>query len=173
MQKLGRILDNIEKYLLFFLLGAMTIIIGFQVFGRFVLHNSLSWSEEVARYMLVWTTFIGASLGVKQGAHIGVEAFTLLLPKKARKVVNNIAYILCAIFTSAIFVQSLGILQKQISSHQVSPAVQMPMWIPYAALPVGMLLMTLRFIECLVNSIKKSEIKSEDTAVKAVEKGVN
>jgi len=45
-----------------------------QNISRFVLRDSLSWSEELARYLMVWATFIGASIGVKRGSHVGVEA---------------------------------------------------------------------------------------------------
>lgn len=162
MNKVSQMLDNIEKYLLFVLLAAMTIIVGMQVIARFILHDSLSWSEEIARYLLVWTTFIGASLGVKQGAHIGVEAFTLLLPKKARKVVNYIAVVLCVIFCVAVLIESSTILQKQIATNQISPAVQMPMWIPYLALPVGTVLMTFRFIQSVISNNKKLSQDAEE-----------
>lgn len=154
MKKVLQVLDNLEEYIIFVLLASMTLIIGLQVISRFVFHSSLSWSEEIARYILVWATFIGGSLGVKKGAHIGVEAFTLVLPAKGKKIVTYVASACCIVFCLIIFKEGLAIILKQITNHQVSPAMQLPMWIPYAALPVGSILMAVRFIQSLMKARK-------------------
>lgn len=149
MKAVTKIFNNIEEYLVVFLLTVMTAVVFWQVVARFVLKTPLPWSEELARYFLVWTTFLGASIGVKRGAHIGVEAFTLLLPKNARKIVQYLAVALSVIFLLVVFKESITIIQKQLATNQVSPAMRIPMWWAYAAIPVGTLLMSIRFIQTL------------------------
>lgn len=73
--KVLRFLDeNIEKILCVVLLAAMSILIVVQVFFRYALNNSLSWTEELSRYMFIWLIYIGISYGVKMDKHICVDA---------------------------------------------------------------------------------------------------
>ncbi|MDR7869693.1 MAG: TRAP transporter small permease [Tissierellaceae bacterium] len=157
MKKGMKVLDKFEEIVLILLMVAMTISVVTQVFSRTVLNVSPSWTEEVARYMLVWITFIGASLGVKRGAHMGVEAFTMILPKKVQKIVQAVTLLICAGFTAVTCVNSISILQLQMATGQVSAAIQLPMWIPYSGVTIGMLLMTIRFLETFVNTVKNPE----------------
>ncbi|KYO66908.1 TRAP transporter small permease [Thermovenabulum gondwanense] len=159
MKKIMRFFNNIEEYLVIVLIFAMTIVVTLQVIFRFILKASLPWSEEFARYMLVWATFLGASIGVKRGAHIGVEAFTMLLPKNIKKYIQYFAIILCIIFCLIVFKESISIIQKQIINHQVSPAMRIPMWWAYMAIPTGMLFMAVRFLQAI---IKISTIQSKE-----------
>ncbi|TDT61907.1 TRAP transporter small permease [Fonticella tunisiensis] len=169
MRRILRSLNNIEEYLIIGLLSVMTVVVVVQVICRFIFKFSLTWSEELARYILVWTTFIGASMGIKRGAHIGIEAFTLLLPEKFRKYVAAFGYILCAIFTIIVFKESSRIIHKQILNHQISPAMGMPMWLAYLALPVGTFLMTLRFGQALFELFKPDkDISAQQRASKEV-----
>lgn len=158
MKKSINILDKLEEIILVILMVAMTISVVIQVFSRTVLNVSPSWTEEVARYMLVWITFVGASLGAKRGAHMGVEAFTMILPKKVQKAVAAITWLICAAFTAITCVNSISILQLQMATGQVSAAIQLPMWIPYAGVTVGMFLMTIRFIQSFVNTVRVAEV---------------
>lgn len=158
MKKIYKVLDKFEEYSLVVLLSVMTILIFIQVVCRFCFKNSLSWSEELARYILVWSTFLGASLGIKKGAHIGVEAFKLILPKNVKIVVEYIGIILCFIFSIIVFKNCSIILQKQFSTGQVSPAMQIPMWIPYLGVCLGAFLMSLRFIEAFI-TVKKENLE--------------
>ena len=153
MKKVLKHLDRIEEYAVTLFLSLMTIIVFAQVVCRFVLKSSLPWSEELARYLLVWTTFIGASMGVKMGAHIGVEAFVLMLPQRFRKIVSIITYVLCGFFTAVVCVFSIQIIMTQMSTGQVSPAMKVPMWVVYSAIPIGTALMTFRYLQVLVKEV--------------------
>jgi C4-dicarboxylate transporter DctQ subunit len=107
---------------------------------------------------MVWVTFVGASIGVKRGAHVGVEAFVLILPKKAKTLVKYLGIIISIVFCIVVLGVSLGILHRQIIGHQVSPAMRIPMWWAYGAIPVGTFLMTIRFIQSLFkNRAAKTE----------------
>lgn len=162
MKKIFKVLDKTEEVILSILMLIMTIAIVTQVFSRTVFNNSLSWTEEISRFILVWITFIGASLGIKRGAHIGVEAFTRMLPKKAKEIVQYLVLIICMFFTFVVFKDSISILQKQISMGQVSSAVQIPMWIPYLGVTVGTFLMTVRFIESFYILLKSKKMGGEN-----------
>ncbi|MDR2528500.1 MAG: TRAP transporter small permease [Synergistaceae bacterium] len=141
-----RVFNSLENYLLAFFMAAIVVIVFLQVVFR-QLGQSLSWSEELARYLLVWITLIGASQGVKRASHVGVEAFALLLPPKARKAVDIVASALCLLFWALIEYHSLSILRLQIANNQLSPAMRVPIWMAYAALPTGAALMIVRYFQ--------------------------
>jgi len=75
---------TIEKSL--FVIGfSMAALVAVQVFFRYVLNHSLFWSEELARFLLVWLTFLGASVAYHRRAHPGIDTFSLLLPACLKK----------------------------------------------------------------------------------------
>ena len=152
MDTVKKFFNNLEEFIVVPLVAAMTVVIVLQVFFRYVMKGSLSWSEELARYLMVWVSFVGASIGVKRSAHVGVELAVSALPKNIQKITNYIAIIISIIFCIVVFNASLGILQRQITGNQISPAMRIPMWWVYAAIPVGTFLMTVRFIQVLLKN---------------------
>ena len=162
MDKLKKFLDNFEGYCCILTLIAMTIIVFIQVVCRFILKGSLPWSEEASRYLLVWTAFLGGAYGVRQGAHIGVEAFTLLLPKKVQKVLNIIVMLASIVLCAVILKYGFSIVQTQLAKGQLSPAMRIPMGYMYAAIPIGMFFFIVRYIQDIIIEIKnfnKEEVK--------------
>lgn len=134
-------LNKITEKVVAVLLAAMAIVVFLQVIFRYVFHASLPWSEELSRYILVWLTFLSASIAVRRNAHIGVEAVVNFLPLKAKKAVKSIAYLLT--FILFIILIYYGGKVVQITMHQMSPAMRIPMGYMYAAVLVGACLMTL------------------------------
>lgn len=155
MVKLKKFIDNFEGYCCVFSLSAMSIIIFIQVVFRYILKASLPWSEEVSRYLLVWTTFFGGAYGVKTGAHIGVEAFTLLLPEKYRKILSIFITLCSMVLCVFIFKYGMMIVKSQLTKGQVSPAMRIPMGYVYLAIPVGMVLFIIRYIQNIYISVKE------------------
>lgn len=152
-----KILNNIEKYFLVTLLPIMVAIVFVQVIFR-LLGKSLPWSEEASRYIMVWATFIGASLGVKEGAHIGVEALTGTFSKKTARIISILITLISIFFSIVVILNNFILMQTQVEMVQVSPAMQIPMWIPYLGLSVGFILMVFRLIELLLKLIKGEKV---------------
>ena len=149
MATVKKILNNIEEFIVVPLVATMVVVVILQVIFRYIIRGSLPWSEELSRYLMVWITFLGASIGVKRGAHVGVEALVIALPRKAQTIVRYLGIVISLIFCIVVLNASLGILTRQIASQQVSPAMRMPMWWAYLAIPSGFSLMTIRFIQIL------------------------
>jgi len=148
-------LDKLEKAAVTTLLSAMTIVVFLQVFFRFVIKGSLPWSEELSRYLMVWAVFIGASMGAKVGAHIGVGAFVSLFPKEIRRAAIIFSGLLSVLFCLIILVLSVKVVISIKLAGQISPAMEIPMYWAYLAVPVGMLLMGIRFIQATVCKFKE------------------
>jgi TRAP-type C4-dicarboxylate transport system permease small subunit len=130
------------------LMGGMGAIAFAAVFYRFVLLSPLRWSEEAARYMMVWVTFLGAGYAMGRGKHIGVTLFIEKLPEKGRRAAIFAAEILILIFLVAVARQGINLIVSL--RRQTSPAMGMPMWIPYLAVPAGAVYMFLHVLRMVL-----------------------
>lgn len=135
-----------EEAFLVLTLVAMVVLIFGQVVGRYVFSNAPSWTEEMARYIHIFQVWIGASYAVKLREHIRVEAFITRFHGLARKILETVSLLIW--FTMALFLAYFGtqLVLQSISNGQVTPAMQLPMWIPFLAIPLGGLGMCLRLI---------------------------
>jgi C4-dicarboxylate transporter DctQ subunit len=152
--KLDKIMTSIEKFVVAICLALMTCIVFYGVVNRFILKHSLQWSEELSRYLTIWATYVGASLGVRWGSHIGVEAFVNLLPKKVRSYVNLISYFSCLAFSAFVTVTGFQFTDKLLMTKQLSPAMRIPMAWAYAAVPVGALFMCIRYLMLITQELE-------------------
>ena len=152
--------ENLEKMLCVIFLALMSIIIVLQVFFRYVLNNSLSWSEELARYLFIWMIYVGISYGVKMDKHICVDAVYTFMPKSIKRGYAIVAYVLFLIFAVAIIYYDILVVGMQISSGQVSPAMGLPMQYVYAAPVVGMVLTVVRLVQKIYYAVTAKEWES-------------
>lgn len=124
---------------------AMTVIVGYQVFRRYVMNASLIWSEEAARYLMVWITFLGSSVALRRGGHIKVTIVMNLLPQRFHHFLVLGSYAVVS-FTLVVIIY-YGFKLAITNMHQLSPALQMPIGIVYFCLPIGGSLMMLQMVE--------------------------
>ena len=162
MKRLDSLLDKIEGTLCTLFACVMAVAILFQVINRNTLQLPFTWGAELARYCMVWLMFIGISVGVKKGAHIGVDALVNLLPAKIRRMIQVVSNLLVTVIYLYLTVLSVQITLGIRETHQVSPAMQVPMYIVYAGLIVGMLFSTLRSIQVTVDCISHKELQNPD-----------
>lgn len=134
MKKLSDLLNAFAERLCFVALLAMVVVITLQVVCR-LYFTALSWSEELGRYLLVWITFFGASVGFKRGSHMAVTALVELFPPSVRTALRRTSVILCALFFLVMVVYGLRLMQLQ--HAQTSPSLNIPMSVVYAALPAS------------------------------------
>lgn len=139
-------LDYLEEYFCMGILVFMTLLIFLQVILRYVFSYSLSWSEELSRYLFVWISWIGASYCVKIDAHLRVTAIVGMVPAKFLPYVNLLMYVCWAAFAALLAVKGVTLVEMLVRQGQTSAAMRVPMWIPLAAVPVGSALMTFRIL---------------------------
>ena len=142
MEFFGIILNRINRfveYTVSALLGIMVVVIFLQIIFRFIISSPLPWSEELARYIFVWISFLGASIGVKRQRHIGIEVVTNLLPARFKKIIALVAH-LSALGLFMIMIRWSYYLLN-IVSGQLSPAMRISMLIPQSAIFISGILM--------------------------------
>lgn len=145
---MSRASERIVQYTLVGMVGVMTVIIILQVFMRYLFLYSLSWSEEVARYLMIWVSFLGASLALKYGFHIGVEFVINRIPEKIRGWVNLVAKLGVLLFL--IYFTIGGFRVSWAVRDQDSPALLFSMAYAYLSAPVGGLFMIIQLLNLLV-----------------------
>lgn len=149
------LLNNLEEYICIALMTVMSGTIFCQITFRFVLNLPLRWTEELGIYTLAWISFLGASVGIKRWAHIGVEAFILLLPKKLQHVAKLLSLVLCIVFFAIMVYFGFEIVNKQFVTGQVSPAMRIPMYYAYLSVPVGGAFMLIRTLQVFRDTLAK------------------
>ncbi len=141
-----KFLDNFEEYFCVWTMAIMTILVFFQVVMRYVFSNSLSWSEELARFIFLWLSWIGASYAVRERSHFRVEMFANMIKGKTRIFFEYLILFSWFVFSFFLAWQGTKLLIFLQETGQESAAMSMPMTWPYASVPVGCALMCLRLI---------------------------
>lgn len=142
-----KFLDSFEEYLLAGSLMFSVGLIGLQVVMRYIFQNSLSWTEEMARYLFIWQTWLGASYAARMGRHIRIETiFDFIHGERNKKMFNLVVHLVWlgfCIFLTYLTSVMAGMLYQ---SGQSTAALGILIVIPYAAVPVGCGLMAMRLM---------------------------
>lgn len=152
LDRLSRTLNaTIEKSL--FVIGfGMASIVAVQVFFRYVLNHSLFWSEELARFLLVWLTFLGASVAYHRRAHPGIDTVTLLFPTGLKKTAVICVHLASLTLFSVMIVY--GCQFAYFVRLQISPALYLPKWIIFSIVPFSGGVLMLHALALFVKDLK-------------------
>lgn len=135
----------------FWLLGAVVF---YQFFTRYVLNNSASWTEEIARYLLIATVFIGATIGVIKNNHIQVDFFYRYMPKKLARVMATIVDVLRIAFFGACVWLTIWMMLK-LGSNSRMTMIDLPMNWVYGVCLLGFIAMTVRSVFVLRRHLQR------------------
>ena len=124
---------NFEEIVMVSLLCAMVIIMIIQIFCRYVLGMSLSWSEEITRYLFVWSAFMSISLCTKLTINIRIDQIIRLFSVRGRALVKIVNLTIEFAFFAYMLPFAYRYLISTIESGQVSPACGIPMYLVQSA----------------------------------------
>lgn len=153
--------DYFEEGLLLILLIVMTVVMGVQVTARYVFQNSLSWSEELVRFLFVWSGFLGVPFCIKHHSSIAVEMLKIKLPEKLQDILSYFSYCFMIILFGIMTYYGWQTAAATFVSGQSSPALGLPMYIVQAAVPVGSALAVIRAIQCFFTHKQYKKEKSD------------
>ena len=162
MEQYRRVVDGLNvavRWILAALMLVMTVLIGWQVIARFIVGESLSFSEEVSRFVMVWLVLLGAAYAAKNGRLMKVDIVEHLLSGKAKSTVIMVAGVLSIVFYLVLVV--FGFFIVSAVSYQMTPATEVSMSIPMAALPVGGILLVINTIHQMFGVALGVEEESE------------
>ena len=152
-KKIDKILSVFEENLIFILLLAMLAAVFSNFVSRYFFDSAIGWAEELSRYLMIWSTFIAASYGVKKGAHITLDVLVVYLSKKANKVIRAISYVISIIFCVLIIYLGIPFINDLFNANQKSPSLRLPMYIVYGSIVLGSALMLIRYILLFIEDI--------------------
>ncbi len=128
---------------IFWMLGA---IVFYQFFTRYVLNNSASWTEEIARYFLIGIVFMGAAIGVGKNNHIQVDFFYRFMPAGLARILATVVDLLRIAFCIAAVVLTLLMMNKLGSNSRMS-MIDLPMNVVYGVCALGFAFMAWRSVQ--------------------------
>lgn len=147
-RKLDLALTVIERWVAGLTIGIAALFCFIEVILRYLFNYSIAGIEELIRFLIIWSVFVGGSLAIKRDEHISVDLITSMVSDKIRAVMRGIAFLLGAVFALIIMYQGFIVVQQTIEIGEISlSSLAIPMYIPRAAICVGGLLMGIRFIQ--------------------------
>lgn len=161
--------DLFEETLIAVILGIMTLVTFANVIARYVFNDNLLWALEVTVFLFAWLVLLGASYCVKKNLHLGIDVVANMLAPSGRRTLALIAVSACILFsflmlkgswdywypfaTTRAFLETEDIPMPELLQfladllNEGERYEKMPRFIPYFALPLGMLLLTIRFLQ--------------------------
>lgn len=155
IKKASDFIDKIGCSLLILTMAGMVFFSSIQIIAR-VFFTALAWSEELTRYLLVWSTFIGAGCVYKRGGHINVSFVQDKFKGKANKYAKILVHLICiAFFIIAVY---YGVIYMMKQGAQSSPALGIRMNLMYMAIPLGCGVMLLHALNAIFEILVTGEV---------------
>lgn len=142
-----------ENWVAFVLFWLLALTIFYQFFTRYALNDSASWTEEIARYLLICTVFVGAAIGVRKNNHIQVDFLYRFLPPKVSRPLSTLVDVVRIVFFAYCVWLTISLMSK-IGSQRMA-IVDWPIGLMYGVVAFGFALMTWRAIGVAIANWKR------------------
>jgi len=174
MLSVNRYIDLFEKYSITILFAVATLLLFTNVVLRYFFNTGLVWVLELVQYLFAWVVLIGAAHGVKIGIHLGLDIVLERMSQQLRKVTLIIAVLACIFFVAMVDYHAFVYTFKIYQWGDLTEDLQIPQWIPYLSIPVGMSLMLYHFLtlgwEIITNKRDNIHTSEANTAMEEMEK---
>ncbi|MCF8261153.1 MAG: TRAP transporter small permease [Melioribacteraceae bacterium] len=158
-------IDNGLKWILVFIMATMTLNVLWQVFSRFVLQNPSSFTEELARYLLIWIGLLGASYVAGQRLHLAIDLLSTKLEGKSKIYLDLFIQSMILLFSVIVMViGGVRLVYITLSLNQITAALQIPLGYVYTVLPISGLLIVYYTVNFIIEAF--NELKSIESADK-------
>lgn len=156
MKALKFIDEQFEKWFLIVSLIVMVLVTFMQIVLRWF-NAATVWAEEFSRYVMLYQVWVGASYAVHEDAHIRITALIGKLSGGRRRGMDLAVLTLWLLFALWLTVEGCVLVGKIAAMGQVSSAMRIPMTIPYASVPIGGALMTIRLVQKIVERLRNTQ----------------
>ena len=157
MRKCLQLLHRIQEMFCTYGLLFVTAILFLNVVLRYVFRSGLHWSDEVIRYVMIWISFIGITFGIRQDKLMAVDLVLNYVGPGWERFIRLVNNLLGLLFSVLILYYGIIAVSAMAKSTQVSPALEAPMYIFYAVIPLSGALMILEFIFACLRTITGQE----------------
>ncbi len=142
-----RIITRIEQLIITVGFAVATLLLFANVVARYVFDAGFPWVLEAVQYLFAWVVLIGAAHGVKEGVHLGIDILTTKFSVPIQRWLGLLSLLICLGFSVPVLILSIEYTYRIWEWGDLSLDLQIPQWIPYLAIPVGLTLMTLRLLQ--------------------------
>lgn len=126
----------------------------------FLPSGQIQWTEELARFLMVWAALLGAALAFERRAHLGVDYFVGKLHPSTHKMVRTIVHLLVMAFAVLILIKGgATVVEKSMESRQMTPALGIKKWIVYSVVPLSGVFVVIFTLQNLVADLRRHEIE--------------
>ena len=158
LRKIDQGLRTLELFIVGFGIISATFVVSLNVFMRYACNMPLSWAEELARYIMIWAAFIGASLCVRDNVHVQMNLLQAKLGFAIAKKLLNVIYFFAALFCLYIGFLGAEVVEILVQVNQVSSTMEfLPMWIVNLCVPIFGILAAKNYLHLLVLNIASKD----------------
>ncbi len=157
MRTLSAGINQVVRMLLAVFITGMLAALLLQIVARYLMKIPFPWVEELARYLMVWTGFLGSSLAIRRGSHLGFSMVVNALPRGLQRVV--VCGVSLGMTVFLIFLIKYGWFITNFVQSQRSPTLPITMFWVYLAIPVGSAVMLLQTVFVLVEHLAASRVR--------------
>jgi len=163
------ILDRLLELLVMAVMTILVLDVLWQVFTRFILKDPSTWTEELAIFMLIWVSLLGAALALNRGAHLGIDYFVGKLPPRQRLYTEIFAFLCVALFSFTVMILGgIEVVTSTLRLEQISPALGVKVGYVYLAIPISgfflVLYSVIGLVERLAALVKGGTVSQPQTS---------
>jgi C4-dicarboxylate transporter, DctQ subunit len=160
---LDKIITWFENTLIVTGLLSVALVLFLNVILRYVFKLGVVWAEEYVRYVMIWMVMAGSGAAVREKKHMSITALIDLTKNRTLHFIINMFVLIVSILFSLFLVYSgVRLTGSMISNNQLSAALEIPLWWVYISLPIGGLLMLIRFIQSFFEQLKDFKHESQE-----------
>ena len=150
MEKTLNIIRRAVRYLVIIFFIYMVLAVFYQVLGRYIFNYKLGAAAETATFAQIWMILLASGIAMRKNMHVGVDILLRKLNTKTQKIVITASTIIIMIFLIMVLKGSVQLIM--VGAQSTSPAISVPMWIPYLSVPIGVFYIML---ELMILTFKK------------------
>lgn len=154
---------SFETLLVYFTTFMLVFLLSMQVFNRFILQRSVSWSEELSRISFVWMVFAAISYAAKLDKQIRVSFIVMMFPQKVQRILLTIADAICLVLYGVIVYQGVLYVLRLAEFPYRSQTMGINLMWAYMIVPIGFSLTTFRTIQVMIKRFKQKELEVHDS----------
>lgn len=161
MSSFDRVLSWIEDFLAATTLAAAAALAILAVILRYVFDYVIFWSSEAVIYLIIFSTFMGAVITLRHNEHVNIDILPFLLGRRGKRIFTVLGSLVTLIYCGVIGSYAWILVAEPAIRNTVTPALDLPLWVVYLGLPIGLTLMFVRALEIVYRAARGREAFAE------------
>lgn len=154
MSRFDRVLSWIENFLAAATLGAASALAIIAVILRYVFDYVIFWSSEAVIYLIIFSTYLGAVITLRHNEHVNIDILPFLFGRRGKRAFTILASLVTLVYCGVIGFYAWVLVTEPGIRNTMSPALDLPLWVVYLGLPIGLTLMFVRALEIVYRSAR-------------------